>query len=145
MNIPNEALFANLVSVWTSLGHQPRYKDLLAERSDYGAKTYINRFGTWRHALEAFVEWANEGIEPAVAVTTRQKSDKRTQREPNWRQRALVLMRDGAKCRLCGANPQSGALLHVDHIMPWSRGGETVLENLQILCQQCNIGKSNSL
>jgi 5-methylcytosine-specific restriction endonuclease McrA len=34
--------------------------------------------------------------------------------------------------------------LHVDHIKPWSLGGETVAENLQTLCDQCNAGKSNA-
>ncbi|MCL4507775.1 MAG: HNH endonuclease [Chloroflexi bacterium] len=33
--------------------------------------------------------------------------------------------------------------LHVDHILAWSKGGETVLENLQTLCSVCNLGKSN--
>ena len=55
----------------------------------------------------------------------------------------MVLMKDGARCKLCGATPQDGAKLHVDHIKPWANGGETVLENLQILCAKCNIGKSN--
>ena len=35
--------------------------------------------------------------------------------------------------------------LHIDHIIPWSKGGETVLENLQTLCSDCNLGKSNIL
>lgn len=53
-------------------------------------------------------------------------------------------MRDGAKCKLCGQSPQhEGITLQVDHIKPWSKGGETTLENLQILCNVCNIGKSN--
>jgi 5-methylcytosine-specific restriction endonuclease McrA len=52
-------------------------------------------------------------------------------------------MRDEAKCRLCGAAPSDGAKLQVDHIVPWSKGGATVLTNLQILCEQCNIGKSD--
>ena len=52
-------------------------------------------------------------------------------------------MRDGARCRLCGAVPSDGIRLHVDHVKPWSKGGETVLENLQILCNVCNIGKSD--
>lgn len=33
--------------------------------------------------------------------------------------------------------------LHVDHIMPWAKGGEIVLENLQTLCSKCNLGKSD--
>ena len=52
-------------------------------------------------------------------------------------------MRDGARCRLCGVTPQDGVKLHVDHIKPWSKGGETILENLQVLCEICNIGKSD--
>ena len=52
-------------------------------------------------------------------------------------------MRDGARCRLCGAVPREDVQLHVDHVKPWSKGGDTVLENLQILCNVCNIGKSD--
>ena len=36
-----------------------------------------------------------------------------------------------------------GVELKVDHVVPWSDGGETVLDNLQLLCQKCNGGKSN--
>ncbi|MCW5775769.1 MAG: HNH endonuclease [Phycisphaeraceae bacterium] len=32
-------------------------------------------------------------------------------------------------------------MLHVDHILAWSNGGETVLANLQTLCDRCNLGK----
>jgi len=37
----------------------------------------------------------------------------------------------------------SSVTLHADHIKPWSKGGETVIENLQTLCSKCNIGKSD--
>lgn len=100
-------------------------------------------FGGWRKSLETFVAWANEGIQPEFTEPSDKGSAKRTPRNINWRLRALVLMRDGARCQLCGATPQSGARLHVDHIKPWSKGGETVIENLQILCEPCNIGKSD--
>lgn len=53
-------------------------------------------------------------------------------------------MRDGARCQLCGAEARTGATLHVDHVIPWSKEGETTLENLQVLCHVCNIGKSDA-
>lgn len=143
LNISDEELFNNLVDVWTSLGRQPKYNDLTNDVSRYSSGTYEKRFGGWRKALEAFVAWANEGIQPEFTETSEKGASKRTPRNINWRLRALVLMRDGARCQLCGTTPQNGARLHVDHIKPWSKGGETVIENLQILCEPCNIGKSD--
>ena len=33
--------------------------------------------------------------------------------------------------------------MHADHIIPWSKGGKTTLENGQMLCTTCNLEKSN--
>lgn len=143
LNISNEELFQNLVEVWTNLGRQPKYNDLTKDVSKYSSGTYEKRFGGWRKSLEAFVAWVNEGELPELNAEPQQSNQKRTPRNIKWRLRAMVLMKDGAKCKLCGATPQDGAKLHVDHIIPWANGGETVFENLQILCEKCNIGKSN--
>lgn len=56
-----------------------------------------------------------------------------------------VLRRDHYRCCICGASAQDGAKLHVDHIVPVSKGGKTVMGNLQTLCERCNLGKSNKL
>ncbi len=55
-----------------------------------------------------------------------------------------VLKRD-RKCVLCGAAPEidSEVRLHVDHIVPRSKGGSNEMSNLQALCAECNLGKSN--
>ena len=144
LNITNEALFENLAEVWLKLGRQPKYQDLTKEHSHFSSGTYEKRFGTWRKGLEAFVEWANSD-EPKLQTseTLISSSIKRRPRNINWRLRALVLMRDGARCQLCGAEVKDGAKLHIDHVVPWSKGGETNLANLQALCEVCNIGKSN--
>ena len=143
LNISSEELFENLVEVWANLGRQPKYNDLTKDVSKYSSGTYEKRFGGWRKSLEAFVAWVNEGELPEQNIELQKSNQKRTPRNINWRLRAMVLMKDGAKCKLCGATPQDGAKLHVDHIIPWENGGETVFENLQILCERCNIGKSN--
>lgn len=54
-----------------------------------------------------------------------------------------VFQRDQWKCVACGRDSHNGAILHVDHIMPRSKGGLDTLENFQTLCDTCNIGKSN--
>ncbi len=61
-----------------------------------------------------------------------------------WRKlryRALAL--HGNKCQCCGASPETGTSLHVDHIKPRWKYPELALDlkNLQVLCADCNMGK----
>lgn len=56
-----------------------------------------------------------------------------------------VLKRDGFRCQICGATAKDGYKLHVDHIVPVSKGGKTELSNLRTLCERCNMGKSDKL
>jgi HNH endonuclease len=55
--------------------------------------------------------------------------------------RRAVFERDGGKCVECGSNFD----LQYDHILPVARGGATTVENLQLLCVDCNQRKSDSL
>lgn len=52
-----------------------------------------------------------------------------------------VYRRDGGRCVYCGSTEN----LQIDHIIPFSKGGATTLENLQLLCGKCNIEKSNKI
>jgi hypothetical protein len=54
-----------------------------------------------------------------------------------------VFERDDFKCVACGKSAYDGAILHVDHIIPKSKGGNNSIDNYQTLCHLCNIGKSN--
>lgn len=49
-------------------------------------------------------------------------------------------------CSICGRNAKHGAILHVDHIVPLSKDWSRRLDetNLQVLCEDCNIGKLNT-
>lgn len=49
----------------------------------------------------------------------------------------------GARCMLCGATKESGAVICVDHIKPRALFPQLELEqsNLQVLCNDCNMGK----
>ncbi len=56
--------------------------------------------------------------------------------------RYQVLTRDKSTCLRCGRKAPQIELV-VDHILSWSWGGPTVIDNLQTFCMDCNIGKSN--
>jgi len=56
-----------------------------------------------------------------------------------------VMKRDGFRCVLCGMSAKDGAILHVDHIIPVSKGGKSTMSNLRTLCEKCNMGKSNKI
>lgn len=59
--------------------------------------------------------------------------------------RYAALLRAEGRCACCGAARADGATLHVDHIKPRSKFPELALslDNLQVLCDMCNVAKSN--
>ncbi len=149
-DVPAADLFANLKRLWRRLGRQPTTRDLVKRNgcSRYALAAYEARFGTWHKALLAFADHTR-GKKDALPAPrrarkppppTRRRSSPRT---VNWRLRARVLIRDNCLCRMCGASPAKNpaVTLHVDHVVPWSKGGQTVMENLQTLCERCNVGK----
>jgi 5-methylcytosine-specific restriction endonuclease McrA len=58
--------------------------------------------------------------------------------------RYQILKRDNYTCQACGRSPktETGVKLHIDHIIPVSKGGKTEPDNLQTLCDLCNLGKA---
>ena len=165
-NISNENIFAEIERLWIKLGRQPTTTDIKNGASIYSLNTFSRRFGSWRKALVAFIDYVNadesqdhvnNGDRAAESVSNVQNGLKdscersvakhKTQREPNLRLRFKVLSRDNFRCCICGASPSTDSTvkLHIDHIVPWSKGGETVLENLRTLCSKCNLGKSDLL
>lgn len=78
---------------------------------------------------------------PITETTLLQDAEKRVKVMPALRWQ--VFQRDAWKCVACGRHSHDGVLLHVDHVLPRSLGGKDALDNLQTLCGECNIGKSN--
>lgn len=146
INISDERLFENIMLLWEHFGRQPRRAELARAPSFISQQPYNRRFSSWTDALTKFVEFANaQEMQPPSSKEL--MGGHKTPRDPSLRLRFRVMKRDNFTCCACGASPalKSGLLLHVDHIDPWSRGGETVEENLQTLCEACNLGKSNVL
>jgi len=155
LGITEEMYFKNLEEVWTKLGRQPHLSDMKKPLSKYVGDAYAYKFGTWRKALEKFVEYINQEeiaetatnikVEPVDNILKIYEQKHKTKRNISWRLRFVVMRRDNFKCKHCGRTPATDPkiILHVDHIIPHANGGETVLDNLQTLCSVCNIGKSN--
>lgn len=49
----------------------------------------------------------------------------------------------GGNCPVCGLHFKIEEM-EADHIVPWSKGGHTSLDNCQMLCKKCNREKGNS-
>lgn len=114
---------------------------------------YINGIHlTFERQYMAFEEWwlnllkiiddLNVHIVFGVMWTFTHKS-KKSRKQISSRLRVQVLDRDNSTCQLCGATLNDGVKLHVDHIIPVSKGGTNDLDNLQTLCEQCNLGKGD--
>ncbi|MBO6229257.1 MAG: HNH endonuclease [Ruminiclostridium sp.] len=145
--------------VWIELGRQPTTTDIKNGASKYSLHVFERRFGSWRKALEFFVAYINgeqdvekpieeelpQPVEYKPVISVNDKPKHSTHRDINLRLRFNVMKRDNFKCCICGRSPATtpGLELHIDHIKPWSKGGETVIDNLQTLCSDCNLGKSN--
>lgn len=71
------------------------------------------------------------GEEKDLNLRTFDKHDKTTMYE---RQKGI--------CPVCKKHFELNEM-HADHIVPWSKGGKTDLDNGQMLCAACNLEKSN--
>ena len=171
--ISDEELFQDIERVWIKLGRQPTITDVKNGEFSFGQNTFVRRFGGWRGTLEVFIRYVNsddngsstpsikseqqtkvetsitqhkqiDSIEQKESVANSPKEHK-TNRDINLRLRFKVMARDNFKCCMCGKSPATdpSVVLHIDHIRPWAKGGETTMDNLQTLCSKCNLGKSD--
>ncbi|MFY9728550.1 MAG: HNH endonuclease [Bryobacteraceae bacterium] len=173
LTFTNEDLFSEMQRMWEILGRQPKSREMKQSGSRMSAQAFADRFGSWMRAVHAFCAdrarsedrpWEPPPVAKGELAGDTQTSmpvpeqsrehiaggplviHKATPRAPSLRLRFKVFQRDRFACRACGRSPatESGVVLQVDHIVPYSGPGETTLDNLQTLCGQCNLGKSDS-
>ncbi len=163
-----DQLFDELQRLWEQFGRQPLFREM-DEKGTISGATYHKQFGSWTKAVHAFCEDRNsssallappelpssddiscelEGRKIEIAVPEAVLAPliiiRKTSRAVPMRLRWRVLERDNFTCKACGRDRVNDNIkLHADHILAWSKGGETVFENLQTLCMECNSGKSD--
>lgn len=77
----------------------------------------------------------------AVPKTIALRTYIEVEHEPKFCRRS-ILLRDRYTCQYCG-EPFASELLTYDHVVPRSRGGRTVWENIVSACIRCNADKAN--
>ena len=144
--ITDEQLLEAIYQAWERLGHQPNTRDLKNGEMGYGQTTYINRFGSWKGSIIAFKEYV-QNRQGNIKIAKASPVTHKTSRTASKKLRAQIFERDQSTCQNCGANEETkpGVKLVLDHIVPYSKGGETTYENLQVLCRRCNINKNNKI
>ncbi len=154
--LSDKNLFDEMARIWQKVGQRPSRTEWEISEPKIAYNTYKQRFGGWTNACLRFIEYkmggqilADDFVLPDIKMET--NIDKKTEyKKENSRNISLslrleVLSRDNFRCVFCGKSPATdlGTKLHIDHILAFSKGGKSVLENLQTLCEDCNLGKSD--
>lgn len=108
------------------------YKDKISHSTDSEESIRWRMEFMLRHLLEQF---------PSLSL-------KDNQREFAHMQKLTIFRRDKGVCRLklkCEGDRLAWDNWHCDHILPWSRGGKTTVENGQVSCSSCNLSKNNKV
>jgi 5-methylcytosine-specific restriction endonuclease McrA len=75
-----------------------------------------------------------------------QASEKHYRQQITYEELLRLLINTPLKCANtnCGRTPPE-VVLHIDHIFPASKGGDSKFENLRYLCEKCNLSKSDKI
>jgi hypothetical protein len=153
--LSDKELFNEMERIWSKIGQRPSRTEWEVSEPKVSYNTYKKRFGGWTNACLKFIEYKMGGsilVDVKPPEADKPKSDKNSDKVAIGRSvplkiRLKVLDRDAYRCILCGRSPATdiGVRLHIDHKMPFSKGGNSRIDNLQTLCQDCNLGKSDEV
>lgn len=121
---------------------QTRYRQVDWMRHPYTVSVACDEYLV---SLEALAERDEQLAAIGYEATLREYDAKNQRRLMTPELRRRIMERDGYTCRRCGRYMPDGNGLHIDHIVPVSKGGKTVPSNLQVLCAKCNLSKGAKL
>lgn len=120
--------------------YQTRYKQVNYIKIPYKVETVFAQYSfSYDDLMTRY-----EQLEEINFECTLQKYHSKNQRKLMTKElRKEIMKRDNYTCRNCGKYMPDEIGLHIDHIVPVSKGGKSVPSNLQVLCSKCNGKKSN--
>ena len=92
---------------------------------------------------EDSLRYRHNFLKESLLATVPNLPQKDSKRSFDEAQRQVIYRRDNGNCKVCGIHCDWNNW-EADHIVPWSRGGKTEIENGQVLCQACNARKSDT-
>ena len=134
---------------------QLRYNQLIKEKQQNILKNVssinsdlLSKVEKYKDDNETVIEFIENAILkslPKEALSQEELKEINRRRNIKDTTRYSVLERAGFKCQCCGIKPlkNNDVILHIDHIIPYSLGGSDNIDNLQVLCDKCNISKRN--
>lgn len=153
----DKTLFDEMERIWNIVKQRPSRNEWEISEPKISYNTYKKRFGGWTNACMKFIEYkmgndilSDDFVLPDFgnqkSQSNRTEYKQEISRNISLSLRLHVLSRDNFRCVYCGKSPATdiGTKLHIDHKTPFSKGGKSTLENLQTLCEECNLGKSNN-
>ena len=126
-NLPNNEIIYNVTLKYTS----PKGRNTYSKNAEYNTSSIFKMLEEVRMLKE------KEASKEFIKKKERNKLTKTL--------RYKILKRDNFSCEICGRTAEDGAKLHIDHVIPISKGGLTAEENLRVLCEKCNLGKGSQI
>ena len=141
-----EELLEHFEKVWRWVEQAPSIGDLKKYNLKFNTSVtydaYPRRWGSYTKFQKIFSDF-KQGNLNLNEVIQKSKDSKKIKRSLSPAIRSSVLKKFNYKCSHCGRTVTDNIKLEIDHIVPLSKKGKNEIQNLQVLCNECNIGKSN--
>lgn len=121
---------------------QTRYRQENYVKTPYKVEVVVNRVG---YNLIQVVERYKLLSEIDFECTLNEYHSKNQRKLMTKELKERIKKRDNYTCQVCGKYMPDEVGLHIDHIIPVSKGGKSIASNLQVLCSKCNGSKSNKI
>lgn len=119
---------------------QTRYSQINYVKTPYKVNVEVNRAGCNLKQVEERYRLLSE-IDFQCTLNEYHSKDQRKLMTKELKDQ--IKKRDNYTCKVCGKYMPDEVGLHIDHIIPVSKGGKSIPSNLQVLCSKCNGSKSN--